>query len=157
MPNAPGPETVECQTCGSDIRKHASICHQCGTENELKPGRSKREEGVLDALPSVGILRPKSPQNVTGQWLYGVIITLLLWILVFGLTSANFENSFVGLLMIVAWIGLPLSIYYDSHYVYAKEDWTPTTGLWCLMAAVPLLNIPVGALYLLRRRENIQE
>lgn len=156
MTDAPGPETVECQSCGSAIRKHAKICHQCGSENELKPGRSKREKGVLDSLPSVSVLRPEPPKNVTDQWFYGVIACLFIWVLVFGLAGANLGGALTGLLLIAVWVGLPASVYYDSHYVRTNSDWNPVAVLWCLGATVPLLNIPVIGLYLLRRRDNVR-
>lgn len=42
MSGETGPETVECENCGANIRKHAEVCHQCGMENQAKPGRESR-------------------------------------------------------------------------------------------------------------------
>lgn len=83
MSGETGPETVECQSCGARIRKQASVCHQCGVENELKPGRTQRvsrnrestdyREGMLgDALEY-----PVRGDNALVTILIGGVLSLL--------------------------------------------------------------------------------
>lgn len=138
-----GPDTTKCANCGTNIRLTAEVCHNCGADNEHKPGRT--------------ISTPHDPSNiettVSDTWYYGIAGGVGLWILVFVLSSVS--ETIAGLLMLVAWICLPLSAYFDMQYVRANSKWNPTTILWIIGLSVPFLNIFLGGAYLYRRHESI--
>lgn len=153
MPSDAGPDTVECVNCGSDIRKHASICHNCGVSNEHKPGKTKSISSA-DATNG-GDSSLLSIEGVSSQWQYGIVCAICLWIVALALSSIGFEGGEVGLLVLVSWIGQPIATFFDIHYVRENSDWQPNTVLWVVGSAVWFVNIVVGGVYLLRRRENL--
>jgi hypothetical protein len=56
--------------------------------------------------------------------------------------------SVLGLAHVVV---LPLSMYADTGFVRRTTGWRPLRILWVPLSAVPLLQIPVSVVYLLRR------
>lgn len=155
MAGKAGPETVECVNCGSEIRKHASICHNCGVDNERKPGTSKVVESPDISDPESGgdLI---SVDEVSSQWKNLVIGSLSAWILAISLLSVNIDSGFVGLLIMMAWVGLPVSMFFDIHYVEENSEWDPNKLFWVGTSAIWFLNIMTASIYLLRRKENVQ-
>lgn len=140
-----GADEVFCTSCGAAIKKEAEICPECGVRNEnaTRPSRSTPTE-----------------TTVSDSWWYGVGICVGLWVLVLLLPSDGISGSLdalVGLLTITAWIGLPLSAYFDGKYVSSHSDWQPNAALWVIGLLVPLVNIVLGAVYLYRRHEVLGE
>jgi uncharacterized BrkB/YihY/UPF0761 family membrane protein len=64
-------------------------------------------------------------------------------------------DAFLGFLVLLAWIGLPVTAYYDLRYVRSHSDWQPPVGLWVIGFLVLVVNLVLGAVYLYRRHETI--
>jgi uncharacterized membrane protein len=65
-------------------------------------------------------------------------------------------EALLGLVAILAWIGLPVSLYYDIQYVKANNDrWNPETVFWVIGGFIWLVNLVVVLVYLIRRKESI--
>lgn len=140
-----GADEVFCTTCGVAIKKEAEICPECGVRNE-NATRSRR------GTPT--------ETTVSDSWWYGVAICVGLWILILSTSSAQLPvglDALFGLLTVTAWIGLPLSAYFDMKYVRSQSDWRPNTVLWVIGLLVWLVNIVLGAVYLYRRHEVLGE
>lgn len=92
---------------------------------------------VLD-LPS------SSVTDRSDRWVYAVAACLVTWgvILV--------ANPSGGLILLV-WTLLPLVTYFDLMYVREASDWEPHRILWSLLAAIWIVNVPAGVLYLYKR------
>ncbi|WP_336136215.1 zinc ribbon domain-containing protein [Natronomonas amylolytica] len=139
-----GADEVFCTSCGAAIKKEAEICPECGVRNEnaTRPTQSTPTE-----------------TTVSDSWWYGVGGCLGLWVLVLLLPSdiSPAVDALFGLLTVTAWIGLPLSAYFDSKYVGANSDWLPNAALWVIGLLVPLVNVVFGAVYLYRRHEVLGE
>jgi predicted RNA-binding Zn-ribbon protein involved in translation (DUF1610 family) len=142
-----GADEVFCTSCGSAIKKEAEICPECGVRNENATGRRST------STPT------PTETTVSDSWWYGVAICTGLWVLVFLLPSdiSPTVDALFGLLTVTAWIGLPLSAYFDSKYVSANSDWQPNAALWVIGLLVPLVNVVLGAVYLYRRHEVLGE
>lgn len=138
-----GPDTVECNNCGKEIRLTAEVCHNCGADNERKPGRTISTSHD----PS------KIETTVSDTWYYGVAAGIVLWII--ALLLSGVANSVGGFITLIAWIGLPVSAYFDMQYIRANSKWNPNTILWLIGLAVPLLNIILGGAFLYRRHETV--
>lgn len=104
MANGTGPETVDCRSCGTEIRKHTEICHHCGVENEQKPGHtttlSKAESGTVDSDTLIGdaIEYPSRGNDpvvsiVIGGLLSALSILLVPIIVLFGYFVAVLERT----------------------------------------------------------------
>lgn len=136
-----GPETTGCRNCGIEIRAAASVCHNCGAENDGRPERSV----------SIGHDPANIETTVSDFWYVGVITGVVLWFL--SILLSGIVESFAGFLMIVGWIVLPLSAYFDMRYIRANSSWNPSLLLWTAGLAIPLLNILLGRLSLYYRHE----
>lgn len=138
-----GPDTTECTNCGHSIRVNASVCHQCGAENENRPGKS------------VSISHDPSnyETTVSDVWHYGVAACVGLWMVGFLLNSTS--ETLAGFIYLAAWIGLPLSAFFDMQYIRANSHWNPSTGVWIVGLAIPILNVMLGGVYLYRRHESL--
>lgn len=100
---------------------------------------------------------------VEGLW-RGVVATVGLWVaffVVFLLTGGSLDDLpslvrvTVGLLLLVAWIGLPASLYADATALRGADGWSPWWPLYVLPALVPMVGVVPGAVYLLRRRRKV--
>jgi RNA polymerase subunit RPABC4/transcription elongation factor Spt4 len=144
-----GLDEIFCRTCGAIIKKQAEICPHCGVRNlPSTTSYTKRHDPNLH------------PTSVSENWYYGVIISTILWIFVVLFSSSVSEgsplNTLLGLVIFLAWIGLPLSIYYDIQYVRANNDkWNPETVFWVIGGFIWLVNFVVVLVYLIRRKESM--
>lgn len=139
----PGPDTVECVNCEAEIRLTADVCHNCGAENDQKPGRTISTSHDPSEIET----------TVSDTWYYGVAAGIGLWIV--GFLLSGVADSFSGLVLLVAWVGLPLSAYFDMQYIRANSKWNPQNGLWLVGLSIPVLNIFLGGAYLYRRHESV--
>lgn len=57
----------------------------------------------------------------------------------------------IGGVIILAWALLPAAIYCDLLYVRDVSEWQPNRLLWPVLAAVWIINIPAGLIYLHKR------
>lgn len=140
-----GADEVFCTTCGAAIKTEAEVCPECGVRNE---NATKSRRGT------------PTETTVSDSWWYGVAICVGLWVLVLLTSSAELPvglDALFGLLTVTAWVGLPLSAYFDIKYVRSQSDWRPNTVLWVIGLLVWLVNIVLGAVYLYRRHEVLGE
>lgn len=141
--SATGPDTVACHSCGTEIRLTASVCHNCGADNEERPGRSLSVTHDPSAVET----------TVSDAWYYGVAAGTGLWVV--GLLLSGQFDSVAGFVLLAAWVGLPLSAYFDMQYVRANSQWNPSGLLWVVGLAMPLLNVVLGGVYLYWRHESL--
>lgn len=88
---------------------------------------------------------PSSPAtDRSPRWVYAIVACLVGW------GVAWLANPSGGLILLV-WTLLPLATYLDLEYVREASDWEPHRLLWPLLAAVWIVNVPVGVLYLYKR------
>lgn len=100
-------------------------------------GLSGSEYGGLDA----GDLLDSS-----GWAVAGAIAALAL-----GFLLTGFDSSLGPPMVLVGWIGLPLSVYYDLDQVPEDHGWDPNVVAWVGGAVVLVVNISVGLAYLVER------
>lgn len=145
-------DEVFCRSCGEAIKKEAELCPECGVR---KKGRY---------TPGASSTQPHNPSEyettVSESWYFGVILGAAGWV-VFVMISfvapGSEEGSVMSLILIFAWLILPISLYFDIQYVRANSEWKPETGLWIIGGVVPIVNIVIAAVYLYRRHEVLGE
>jgi uncharacterized membrane protein len=160
-------DEIYCRSCGEPIKKKAEICVNCGVSNDH--GETKRStQTQTDSFPNIlsdllkKILQSNPQQHdpaeystsVSDSWYYLIGASVVLWIAGFGIQDVGPLGTIAGLLPIIAWVLMPLSIYYDRQWVQATTRWKPDKELWMLASVIPLVNIPAGIVYL-RRRSNV--
>lgn len=96
---------------------------------------------------------------VSDTWYYGIVSSVLIGGVAVSIgmplsTIIPAVDPIFGFLTMIAWIALPLSIYYDIQYVRANTTWNPITGLWLIGSILLPVNFFVGLFYLLRRRDS---
>ncbi|MDY6771361.1 MAG: hypothetical protein SV186_05420 [Candidatus Nanohaloarchaea archaeon] len=97
-----------------------------------------------------------------GTW-EGVAALTGIWILFFATASVvgswqrSLFTAVLGLLMLGAWIGLPLLLYLDIVHVRRDTEWQPIRLLYLPLAVFPLINMAVGLIYLYRRHTQVGE
>ncbi|MDS0301140.1 hypothetical protein NDI76_20595 [Halogeometricum sp. S1BR25-6] len=111
----------------------------------------RRESALRNTVPS-------------GQWVYGGVAGLAFWasLVLVNLASAVIPTGVVGTvlsgpLVLVALVGCPLSFYLDAEHVRGHTHWNPSLRFWLVGLAVPVVNVVVGAVYLVRRRAEFEE
>lgn len=148
-----------CRSCGETIKKQAEICPNCGVRNEEGGSPSSENSTSTASTTSKTPSTTHDPSNyetsVSDTWWYGVAGGTFLWVSLFFLSGVAGDSlgSVVGFIALVAWIGLPLSAYFDMQYIRANAEWNPNTVLWIVLLSVWLINIVAGAVYLYRRHE----
>lgn len=152
-----GPDEVYCTSCGVPIKKQAEICPNCGVRNTNRDVGSKTNAG---GSPTASEHDPSQYETtVSDTWWQGVAAGVGLWVLALALGSAAGESlgPIAGLIVLLAWVGLPLSTYFDMQYVRANSQWNPNTALWVVLTAIWLVSIVAGVVYLYRRHEVLGE
>lgn len=151
MAREKGADEIFCRSCGEPIKKEAEVCPHCGVRNQtVNSNTPLRSVGSKTHDPS------QYETTVSDSWWYGIAGGTILWVLIFMLLS-SLGGSFVGFLVLIAWIGLPLSAYFDMQYVRANGNWNPHTVVWVVGLSLWLVNIPVGIAYLYRRHDILGE
>lgn len=152
-------DEVFCTSCGAAIKEEAKLCPECGVRNENQSGGRRSPPGGGRRSPSGGGRREPvgTEPTVSDSWWYGVAGGAALWVVLLGImgSAPPAAEAFLGLLLFVAWIGLPLAAYYDMQYVRSQSQWRPNTGLWVLGLLVWFLNVLLAAVYLYRRHETL--
>lgn len=139
------------------IKKEAEICPECGVRNE-KPNNT-RSSNTTSSVSSTAHDPSQYETTVSDTWWYGVAGGSALWTLIFALAIVVGDNlgAFVGFLVLVAWVGLPVTAYFDMKYVRANGEWNPSSVIWVIILLIWLINILAGAVYLYRRHEVLGE
>lgn len=144
-----------CESCGEPIKKEAKLCPHCGVRN----GNVGGSGGSSGRSGGAGGHDPTTYQTtVSDSWWIGVLLGTVVWgaLLVLSWTGANLGAA-GGLVVFIVWIGLPLSVYFDSQYVRANSEWNPQEAIWIILSLVWFLNVIVGLVYLYRRHEVLGE
>lgn len=154
-------DEIYCRSCGEPIKKKAEICVNCGVSNDQKRVQQSEQahtnsdfgvvyelfENILQSNPQEHNPAEYST-SVSDTWHYLIGASIVLWIAGLGIPSSG---PLVGFIFMIAWVLMPLSIYYDRQWVQATTQWRPNKELWILSSAIPLINIPAGIVYLYRR------
>lgn len=138
-----------CRSCGEPIKKEAEICPHCGVRNnDVKASQSTNSTTTTTHDPS------QFDTTVSENWWYGVAAGTVLWTLFIILSgSLPDAGAVVGLILLITWVGMPLSAYFDMQYVRANSKWNPNSVLWVILMVIWFVNIVAGAVYLYRRHE----
>lgn len=160
-----GPDEVFCTACGARIKEAAELCPECGVRNR-PAGSAGSGAGASSSTDrtgagtstgaGTGTRKGQGAPTISDSWWYGVAICLGLWIvLLVGISaeSGPVASATGGFFIMVAWIGLPLTAYYDMKYVRQHSEWQPSAGLWVLGLLVWLVNVVLAAIYLYRRHD----
>lgn len=154
MPREKGADEVFCRSCGEPIKREAEICLECGVRNVE---RDQADGGGSVNRPSTTHDPSNYTTTVSDTWWQGVAAGTGIWVLGVLVSSASGSGAgadVAGLLMILAWALLPLSLYFDAEYVRANAPWRPSRWVYVGTAIVlPVFCIATGAVYLYRRHE----
>ncbi|GAB3680056.1 hypothetical protein GCM10028857_02250 [Salinarchaeum chitinilyticum] len=136
-----------CESCGEAIKKEAELCPNCGVRNGSVSGGGGGGGG--------GSHDPGAFETtVSDSWWIGVLVGTVAWAALLVLSGTGVGlGAAGGFAVIVAWIGLPLAIYFDAQYVRANSEWNPEEAIWIILALVWVVNVLVGIVYLYRRHE----
>ncbi|MXR41751.1 hypothetical protein GRX01_10435 [Halobaculum sp. WSA2] len=140
-----------CRSCGETIKRASELCPNCGVRND--------EHSPVGGGPtggSHGLTQYET--SVSDTWWYGVAAGTGIWLLlVIASATTSDLGAAGGLLVLIGWVGLPLSVYFDTRYVRASSEWDPNVAVWVVLTAVWFLNVPAGAAYLYRRHRVLGE
>ena len=149
-------DEIFCRSCGEVIKKKAEICPECGVRNHKQENfsisSSTQSTQQQQQQPQQTVVeKPHDPNKITTtvseKWYYGVSAAIGV-----GLLGMAVPEEFGGgAFLIVAWVLMPVSVYYDLQYIRATTNWDPETALWVGVTAFPVLNVFPGAFYLFRR------
>lgn len=148
-----------CTSCGEVIKKKAEICPNCGVPNNKKsspPVEKSSDKSVITSSDSnkTSTYDPSNYEtNVSELWWYGVTASVVLWVIGFSVPGSP---AIAGFFFLVAWVLMPISIYFDRQWVQATTNWQPNETLWLILSAIPLVNIVAGGAYVFRRYNTEQ-
>lgn len=152
-----GPDEIYCSSCGEPIKKEAEICPHCGVPQEGVSSSSSQATTSETYSPSHDPSQYET--TVSNTWWYGLAAGLFLWIIAIILVSASGDSSSGPLIasgsimMLISWLALPISVYFDIQYIRANAKWNPHTVLWVILLLIPAVNLVSVAIYLYRRYE----
>ncbi|SHH15015.1 zinc ribbon domain-containing protein [Halobaculum gomorrense] len=143
-------DEVFCRSCGEAIKQASELCPNCGVRNDNYSRGGGTAGDVHD--PS------RYETSVSDTWWYGVAAGTGIWVLLVLAAAASSDlGAAGGLLVLIGWVGLPLSVYFDIQYVRANSEWDPNVGVWVVLSALWFVNIVAGAAYLYRRHQVLGE
>lgn len=172
-----------CSECGELIKRSSKFCSECGAKiSEVNTTARGTESGgsssgksnnptsqPTDSPPqeasrsSTSNNHGANPTNVSAEptvsdsWHYAVGLGFAFWIV--SLLMVNIIppqlDAIVGLIGLVAWVLPPIAIYFDSKYVGYHSKWDPSAILWGIGSIIPLLNLIVMPVYLVRRHNSV--
>lgn len=151
-------DEVYCGSCGEAIKKRAKVCPNCGVANERyeQPSGSQTatqrtaNNSVSNRTTQRADPTESQPTDVSDNWHYATGASIALWTVGFG-TAGVVPDALAGFVYIIALTLMPASIYFDTQWVSAKTHWQPDSNVWIGVSVLPLINIPMGAIYLFRR------
>lgn len=76
-----------------------------------------------------------------------------LWAVVCAVGTVVSDSAILGAFQLIAWVFLPIVIFFDSKYAQANCRWNPGTR-WAITAAIPIVSLVVGGAYLYRRHNR---
>lgn len=81
---------------------------------------------------------------------YGVLAAVAVGVVPYLLLDTSLV-WLVGLSLLVSWIGIPVAMYVDMERVKERLGWDTKRSTWLVGGILPLVNVPVGAAYLVDR------
>lgn len=150
-----GPDEIFCRSCGEPIKKAAEVCPNCGVRNVKSTSRS---QGTVSGGTPGRHDPSQFETTVSENWFYLIGASVVLWVLALmisnsSLGSGGILDTLSSFFMLVAWVGMPLGMYYDKLYLRANSKWNPNMWLWVILAIIPIINIIAGVVFLYRRHE----
>ncbi|GAA0233986.1 zinc ribbon domain-containing protein [Halobaculum roseum] len=145
-------DEVFCRSCGEAIKQASELCPNCGVRNDnYSPASSGGgRSSVHDPA--------QYETSVSDTWWYGVAAGTGVWVLLVLASALGGDlGAGGGILVLIGWAGLPLSVYFDTQYVRANSEWDPNVAVWVILSAIWFLNIAAGAAYLYRRHQVLGE
>lgn len=98
------------------------------------------------------------------HWRSLVAASLVVWVLLVGIDLVVPEGvappvlvDAMAALVVLAWAAMPIAILLDAARVRGYTNWQPNARRYSLGAAIPLLNLFVGGLYLYRRHAAFED
>lgn len=118
-------------------------------------------DGSTANEPSQSMKRPttagnEDPATTSPYWFYLVVGCYVSWlgvILSIALIDPLLSDTLQGVVLFLAWVFLPLGVYYDSEHIGSSSDWSPNKWLWSVVSFVWFLNIPLTFIYLFKRHQ----
>lgn len=160
-------DEVFCSSCGAAIKIRAEVCPECGVRNDQtssngrgrrgrssgsRSHRSRRSDSHSSESPPYARPGSHDPSmrttTVSDTWHYGVGAAVALWSLALVIPGSS---TIGAVCVLVGWVLMPVSIYYDRQWVRATTTWNPNKALWLTLSLVPGVNIVGGVVYLYRR------
>lgn len=149
-----GPDEIFCRSCGEAIKKEAEICPECGVRNKRAPNSTSSQRSS-----AVGHDPSQYETTVSENWWYGILAGIVLWTIVLLTVSSVPTESTLGtlfaFLILIAWVIMPVAVYFDAQYVRANSRWNPSSAIYIILTLVWIVNLIVGAVYLYRRHEAV--
>ena len=153
------PDEIYCSSCGEPIKKEAEICPHCGVPQKgtQKVGSSTSQE-TNSRTYSPSHDPSQYETTASNTWWYGLAVGLPLWLLFFAIAPSSGDATgplatASAIIVLLAWVFLPISAYFDIQYIRANAKWNPHTVLWVILLLIPIVNLVSGVIYLYRRHE----
>lgn len=107
----------------------------------------RRQEGAY--VPVTPSERPRG----SGDWALGIVASHLLSVLALGSVALlpGVPIGPLGLWLVATLVAAPYATYRDAWYLRTHSDWAGGPLFWATLSAIPLGNLPVGAVYLRQR------
>lgn len=155
MTQTKGPDEVFCTACGEPIKRAAELCPECGVRNDSATG--------VGSQPASSRSTPAHDPaafetTVSDSWYYAVASGIGLWVVGLAVFSGNpsgIIEDIGGFSILVGWVLLPVSVYYDTEYVRANSRWNPNAVIWVVLMVIWFVNLVAGVVYLYRRHEAL--
>lgn len=147
-------DEIFCRSCGEPIKEEAEICPECGVRNKEAETNIKQSSSASTHDPS------QYETTVSGSWWYGILAGVVLWIFIFVVASFAPSGPFetlLGLVALIAWVVLPVSVFFDAKYVRANSQWDPSSAIYVIAMFIWIINIIAGIVYIYRRHETLGE
>lgn len=148
-----------CDDDGDRSARGESTTFDQRTPSEVQATRDAAEardaEATRHGTAATGTESPTRERDDarSGKWWYGVAAFGAVWALVLGAWAAGIQHGALAGLALLAWAGLPASLARDVGVVRQRSAWQPSGGPWAFGALVPVFNLVVVLVYLIRRHE----
>lgn len=94
---------------------------------------------------------------ITPGWHYVITLATAGWLPILLVSEITLSTGpLIAVFIGIVWLALPTAIARDSRQ-FAESEWKPRRWRWILGSLLPLVNLVVGPVYLLRRYEATQE
>lgn len=97
-----------------------------------------------------------SEATVSDRWYMGVLLAAIGWSLALIIPLAGESiDVFLGLVLMVAWVVMPVSANFDMRFIRVNSEWTPNSTVWTIAMILPYINVGAALVYLYRRYETV--